>query len=121
MKINKKKLKSIVLSMVLAAGMLLPASASAQEDARHGGLFDGFGWFKSEEAEVGMLGRGESPSEGGYGIFTEQFGQNDNGSGFNILTEQFGQGDDDAPLGSGLFILAAAGAGYALKKRKNNK
>ena len=115
---NNKKLKSIVFSMVLAAGMLLPVSASAQEDARHGGLFGSFGWFKSEEEEVGMFGRGGSLSEGGYGIFTEQFGQNDNGSGFNIGTEQFG---NDAPLGSGLFILTAVGAGYALKKRKNNK
>ena len=117
MKINKKKLKSIVFSMVLAAGMLLPVSAMAQEDGRGGGLFGLFGLFNSEEAEVGMLGRGDASSEGGYGIFTEQFGQNDNGSGFNIGTEQFG---NDAPLGSGLFILAAAGAGYALKKRKSN-
>ena len=120
MRKHYKKLKAIVLSMVLAAGMLLPAGASAQNDARHGGLFGLFGLFNSEEEEVGMLGRGESLSEGGgYGIFTEQFGQNDEGQGgFQIGTEQFG---NDAPLGSGLFILAAAGAGYALKKRKNNK
>ena len=113
---NKRKLKSIVFSMVLAAGMLLPASASAQNDARHGGLFGSFGWFKSEEEEVGMFGRGGSLSEGGYGIFTEQFGSNTDG-GYQIGTEQFGQ---DAPLGNGLFIMAAAGAAYAFKKRKKN-
>ena len=119
MKNNKKTLKAIVLSMVLAAGMLLPVGASAQDDSRHGGLFGLCGLFNSEEEEVGMLGRGESLSEeGGYGIFTEQFGQNDEGQGgYNIGTEQFG---NDAPLGSGLFILAAVSAGYALKKRKSN-
>ena len=118
MKNNKKTLKAIVLSMVLAAGMFLPVGASAQDESRHGGLLGLFGLFDSEEEEAGMLGRGET-EEGGYALFNQQFGINENG-GYDLHNQTFGQ-DDDAPLGSGLLILVAAGAGYALKKRKNNK
>jgi len=115
-----KKLKSIAFSMALAAGMLLPASASAQPASeRPGGLFSGFGWFKSEFEESGMLRQGE-PDEGGYALFNQQFGTGENDK-YQLSNQQFGSQDPDAPLGSGLFILAAAGAGYALKKRKNNK
>ena len=115
---NNKKRKAIVLSLVLAAGMLLPAGASTQNHARQGGLFGHFGLFNSEEPEVGMLGRGET-EEGGYILFNQQFGTEENG-GYELNNQTFGQ-PDDVPLGSGWLILVAAGAGYALKKRKNNK
>lgn len=61
----------------------------------------------------GGLLRGSSE---GYSITTELFGSD--GGGYQIGTEQFGY---DVPLGSGLFIMTAAGAAYALRKRKKNK
>ena len=67
------------------------------------GSMDGYG---------GLL-RGSSE---GYSITTELFGSD--GGGYQIGTEQFGY---DVPLGSGLFIMTAAGAAYALRKRKKNK
>jgi hypothetical protein len=120
MRKNHKKLKAIVLLMVLAAGMLLPVGASAQDEPRHGGLFGLFGLFNSEEEEVGMLDRdGSGSEEGGYTLFNQQFGTDVNG-GYDLHNQTFGQ-SNDSPLGSGWLILVAAGAGYALKKRKNNK
>ncbi len=121
MKSKKLNLKAIVLSLGLAA-MMLPANASAQETAeRPGGLFGSRnifeeigGWFIDE----GELRDGEG-EEGGYALFNQQFGSNTNG-GYDLHNQTFGQ-DSDAPLGSGLLILAAAGAGYALRKKKNNK
>ena len=53
---------------------------------------------------------------GGYNISTEQIGSGNNGP-YQIGTEPL---EPNAPLGSGLFIMAAAGAAYALKKRKKN-
>ena len=58
-------------------------------------------------------------SGSGYSIFVEQFGGENGGGtgGYNIGTEQFG----DAPLGSGLFIMAAAGAAYAFSKKRKKQ
>ena len=39
-----------------------------------------------------------------------------------VLPTGHGSGDDfTAPLGSGLLVLTALGAGYALRKKKNNE
>jgi len=118
-----KSLKAIVLSMALTAGMLSSANATAQEAARPGGLFGGDSFFDEFEglfAENGDRGAGNG-TEFGFDISTELFGGENGGGtgGFNIGTEQFG--DEETPLGSGLFIMAAAGAAYAFKKRKNKK
>ena len=107
----RKKRKHLAPTLLMAAGLLLSVSASAQNEG--GGLF-GKGGMSDTGSQRGML-RGSL--QGGYNISTEQFGSDANG-GYQIGTEQFGQ---DAPLGSGLFIMAAAGAAYALKKRKMNK
>ena len=104
---DKTRKKTIVLSVAMAAMMLLPQTVSAQYDESKYGLQP---WFGSS-----MMGR--DGSNGGYNVSTEQFGSNTNG-GYQIGTEQFG---NNLPLGSGLFIMAAAGAAYALKKRKMNK
>lgn len=91
---NNKKLKSIVLSMVLAAGMLLPASGFAQEG---GGLFcrgdvnESSGWFR------GLI--------------------NADVTGEDITNDEFGE----APLGSGLIILISAGLGYVAIKKKEDE
>jgi hypothetical protein len=121
-----KSLKAIVLSMALTAGMLSSANATAQEADRPGGLFGGGSFF---DEFVGLFDengdRGEGNGTGfGFDISTELFGGENGGGtgGFNIDTEQFS--DDNAPLGSGLFIMAAAGAAYAFsrkrKKQENN-
>lgn len=70
------------------------------------------GLIGSMDVYGGLL-RGSSE---GYSITTELFGSD--GGGYQIGTEQFGY---DVPLGSGLFIMTAAGAAYALRKRKKNK
>lgn len=108
---NKLKKKTLLLTLTLSAGLLLPMGASAQKG---GGIF-----YRGDKAEnvdnVSMMNRGAT---GGYNISTEHFGSGTNG-GYQIGTEQFGQ--ESAPLGSGLFIMAAAGAAYAFSKRKKNK
>lgn len=108
---NKLKKKTLLLTLALSTVLLLPMGASAQTG---GGVF-----YRGDKAEntdnVSMMNRGAT---GGYNISTEHFGSGTNG-GYQIGTEQFGQ--ESAPLGSGLFIMAAAGAAYAFSKRKKNK
>ena len=119
-----KSLKAIVLSMALTAGMLSSANATAQEAARPGGLFGGGSFF---DEFVGLFADNDDRGVGngtgtGFDISTELFGGENGGGegGFNIDTEQFG-GDDGAPLGSGLFIMAAAGAAYAFSKKRKTQ
>ena len=107
-----KKLKTITLSLGLAALMFQAVTVDAQVINR--GLLQNP--YKEEGKQNGALMR--SGSGTGFKISTEQFGGSGGGGegGFYIGTEEFG-----APLGSGLFIMAAAGAAYAFKKRKNKK
>ena len=100
---NKKNLKSMVFAMVVTAGMLLPMSASAQNDARQGGLF-GFGdLFDAEGLFTENDLRGQVDLEGLDGI------------------SNFGIGEDDnAPLGSGIALLIGAGLGYVALKKKED-
>ena len=117
-----KSLKAIVLSMALTAGMLSSANATAQEADRPGGLFGGGSFF---DEFVGLFANNDDRGEvngTGFDISTELFGGENGGGegGFNIGTEQFG-GDEEAPLGSGLFIMAAAGAAYAFSKKRKNQ
>ena len=93
-----KTLKAIVLSMVLAAGVLLPASATAQGDSEEiSGLFGKDGYF-------GLKGT--------RGMF-DFSGQED-----DLTNADFGE---DAPLGSGIAILIGAGLGYVTLKKKEDK
>ena len=114
---NTKKRKAAVLFLGLAALMVPSTTLMAQYDG-NGGLF-GLG-NKAEsgvQRDGGLLG---SPLGIGTGfkISVEQFGGENGGGqgGFNIGTEQFG-----APLGSGLFIMAAAGAAYAFSKKRKKQ
>lgn len=107
----KLKKKAFALSMGLAVMTLTATNLNAQYDGNRG-LF-GRGAMPESYNENGTMYRGTT---GGYNISTELFGSGTNG-GYQISTEQFGQ---SAPLGSGLFIMAAAGAAYAFKKRKKN-
>jgi len=101
MKNNKKTLKAIALSIVLAAGMLSPAGAFAQK----GGMLSP---GEQEDRPRGLFGRGWGLFDG---LDLENFGEEDE----DLTLQNFGE----APLGSGLFILLATGAGYAaMKSRK---
>ena len=144
MKSNIKTMKAIVLSLVLAAVMLLPADASAQDDSRHVRFFGLIGLFNSEEAEVAMLDLDESLSEeDGYtqnvqtktggGLFgfgkgfesdSRLFGNRDIAGNANItggITFDNFQDVENAPLGSGVAILVGAGLGYLALKKKEDK
>lgn len=106
---RKNKTKIIALVMAMAVGQVLPSTAVAQPG---GGLL-GKGNTPETEAKHGLFGISWL---GSYGIFTEEFGYEED-EGYDIETEQFGQ---EGPLGSGLFIMAAAGVAYAFSKRKKN-
>ncbi len=110
MKKFKHLKKSLMFSLGLAALMLQAAPVNAQV-INHGLLKNP---YKEQNGTGAML---KHRSQGGYSVATEQFGSGTSGA-YNIGTEQFG---NDAPLGGGLFIMAAAGAAYAFKKRKMNK
>ena len=80
-----------------------------------------FDWIEKNQ-DLFMFDRINDGFEGGYTLFNQQFGSDDNDNGgYELYNQIFGQDANlDVPLGSGLLILAAAGAGYALKKRKSN-
>ena len=105
---DKTRKKTIVLSILVALGMLLPASLFAQEQqgGRHGGLFG----ENTPSTSNGLMNRSESTVGGN---FTSQGFGATNG---NITGQTFG-----APLGGGLFVLLAAGAGYATMKSKKTQ
>ena len=84
---KQKTLKALVLTAVLAFGMLLPMTTNAQND----------GFFRNLNEDY--------DNRDGETIIT--------GSG--ITNQQFG-----APLGSGLLVLVAAGAGYVALKKKED-
>ena len=111
-----KKLKTITLSLGLAALMFQAVTVDAQVINR--GLLQNP--YKEEGKQNGALMRSGSGTGTGTGfkISTEQFGGSGGGGegGFNIGTEEFG-----APLGSGLFIMAAAGAAYAFSKKRKKQ
>lgn len=116
------KLKVFVLSLAMALGMLSPATVRAQGGNDNLLQFDnndvgrdGFAttWalynssFGSSSYSLNNLGFGNA----GYNVNNQGFG----GAGYNINNQTFG---DPAPLGSGLLILTAVGAGYAAVHRK---
>ena len=107
---KKRKKKALAFSLVVAVGMLLSANLSAQEqNGRPGGLFG----TSVPTASNGLMDRSEV-SAGGY--FT---GQGFGATNGNITGQTFG---DNAPLGGGLFVLLAAGAGYStIKSRKKHQ
>ena len=108
---NKTRKKVIAFSLLVAMCVLLSANVSAQSQERPGGLF---GYNSNTFSTSGMMSRRN-----------DMVGSNLNGQGFgategNITGQTFG-----APLGSGLFVLLVAGAGYATltskKKQQQNR
>ena len=141
---NYNKRKVIVLCLGLAAMTMLPQWASAQDNGGSGtqawsgksllgrdnlgngysvstGQGDGGSHAGSFVSLFGRQNSGRGLSSGsGYSIFVEQFGGENGGGtgGYNIGNEQFG---NEGPLGSGLFIMAAAGAAYAFSKKRKKQ
>ena len=137
---NYNKRKVIVLCLGLAAMTMLPQWVSAQDNGGSGtqawsgksllgrdGSGNGYSVSTSDGGShagsfVSLFGRQNSRggSGSGYSIFVEQFGGENGGGtgGYNISNEQFG---NEGPLGSGLFIMAAAGAAYAFSKKRKKQ
>ena len=108
MKIEKQKLKTMVLSLGLVA-MLLPANLNAQ--INHGLLQNPY--KSQDDHRRGAMGRGSMGS--GNGLSLQDFGENQDG----LTLQNFGE---TAPLGSGWLVLMGAGFGYAaMKQRKTTK
>lgn len=102
---KQKVLKNIVFSMVLAAGMMLPASVSAQ--GVFGDMLDNYYSEKEQSSQGGgalLRGSGDRGTINDGGSFT-------NGD----------FGEPEAPLGSGIAILIGAGLGYVALKKKEDK
>lgn len=119
---NTKKRKAAVLFLGLAALMVPSTTLMAQYDG-NGGLF-GLG-NKAEsgvQRDGGLLG--SSPGANSFDITTGQFGDNGGqaGGNYGINIGTFGQDPPQpVPLGSGLFIMAAAGAAYAFSKKRKKE
>ena len=101
MKIMKRKLKTMALMVAMAAGVLLPMKVSAQ------GLFNSSFGHSGSGVSNGAFG-----NSGSTDVTNESFGTN---SG-DVNNQNFGK----APLGSGILIMLAAGAGYATLKRQKS-
>ena len=98
-----KTLKTIVLSLGLAAGMMLPASASAQ--GVFGDMLDNY--YAEKEAQS---------SQGGGALLRGNDDPVQVSTSGSFYNEEFG-----APLGSGVLLLLAAGIGYATLKKKEDE
>ena len=112
-----KSLKTVAFALGLAAMMVPATTLNAQ--GRPGGLFGTNA--PTEQPQGGLMGD-RSGNNTSFNIGTGQFGGDggQTGGNYGINIGTIGQ-EPPAPLGSGLFIMAAAGAAYAFKKRKNKK
>ena len=101
-----------VMLLAMAAVLLSFANVSAQEQhSRQGGLFG----ENTSNISNGLMDRNRSTIGGDLNGQTFGFGAT-NG---NITGQTFG---NDTPLDGGLFVLLAAGVGYAkLKTKKTQK
>ena len=98
---NNKTLKTIVFSLGLAVMTLSANNLNAQ--SRHGGLFGNHQPANSElmEDHGGLMGDRGTSGINVVGISNADFGE-------------------EAPLGSGIAIMLAAGLGYVALKKKED-
>ena len=101
---HNKKLKALVLSMGLGAAMLMTTSVQAQVINLLDEYYDELDQKNSQNA--GPLLRGD------YSIS----GNTNEGIALGDV-----ESENPTPVGSGIIVLMAAGAGYALLKRKEDK
>ena len=111
--VKKRKMRKETLVFLLLAvvGILLATHLSAQTQDRPGGLFG----KQTEEAQKGLMDRT------GYFAYSDITGQGFGATNGEITGQTFGQ---NTPLGSGLLVLLAAGAGYSVfksRKKQNRK
>ena len=99
--INLKK-KATTLSLAMSMALALPIVASAQE-----------GMFQRGVTDEEYYGAGCAKNKKGL-----LFGNRNVGTNGIINNQTFGQ---PVPVGSGMLILLAAGAGYAIYKRKEDE
>ena len=86
-----KSLKTLVFSLGLLAMTLTANNLNAQNDGSRG-----------------LFGRGD----------ITEYSNRDDETSFTVNSQDFGQ---EVPMGSGIVILLAAGAGYATLKRKEEQ
>jgi len=69
------------------------------------------------------LGLSFAQSDGFFDSWSNSEGREINGDGFDMpgLPSSHGSEEDSTPLGTGLLILTALGAGYAAVKRKEER
>lgn len=113
-----KSLKTVAFALGLAAMGLTAGNLNAQTG---GGLFR-----KGAETEAGASNGSFMRATGAnsFDITTGQFGGNGGQAGGNYGISIGTMGQDPpqpVPLGSGLFIMAAAGAAYAFSKKRKNQ
>jgi len=94
------KLKALVLSLAMVYGMLLPSTVFAQGN-------DNLLLFDDNDV-------GRSDFATNWVLYNSSFGN----GGYNLNNQTFGS--EPAPLGSGLLILTAIGAGYTAVRRKRH-
>jgi hypothetical protein len=106
-----RSLKTVAFALGLAAMGLTAGNLNAQTG---GGLF-------GRGAEMESAGTRDGLS--GFNITTGQFGGDGGQAGgdYGIGIGTFGQDPPESPLGSGLFIMAAAGAAYAFSKKRKKQ
>ena len=111
-----KSLKTVAFALGLAAMGLTAGNLNAQTG---GGLF-GKGPESWTDASNGSFMR--TTGANSFDITTGQFGGDggQTGGNYGIGIGTFGQ-DSTTPLGSGLFIMAAAGAAYAFSKKRKTQ
>ena len=114
-----KSLKTVAFALGLAAMGLTAGNLNAQTG---GGVFG-----KGAETEAGASNGSFMRATGAnsFDITTGLFGGNGGQAGgdYGISIGTFGQNppEPSAPLGSGLFIMAAAGAAYAFSKKRKKQ
>lgn len=107
---DKKKMKPKMMLLAAAVASLSPIGAIAQEGLFHRGVSDEA--YHDHVSKNGMFDKSGGDTEGNL------TGQGFGATGANLTGQTF-----NAPLGSGLFLMLAAGAGYATIKsrKKQNK
>ena len=105
-----------MLSLCMTIAML-PTGSYAQETEKRGGGLLGLGpkteggWF-GDRGLFGILDLDED------GIYNQTYGSDQDG--FGITNQTYGQ-NEETPVGSGLLIMAVAGACYAGMKRNKKQ
>lgn len=92
---KQQKRKKLILSVILAGAMLLPMTTNAQSGGSDGYFRNGMDSYENRDG----------------GLSNQTFGSESGGPQAHT---------DLVPVGNGLLIMFAAGAGYAMLKKKED-